>query len=60
MLGSLLSLLGSLLLALLVCYWILVALNLGNPVPVPSPPRVVPILTLPPDDEEDDEEGPVG
>src|SRR5262245_3560438 len=54
MLRSLLSLLGSRLSALRVCHCMLAALNLGKSVPVPSPPRVVPILTLPPDDEEDD------
>jgi hypothetical protein len=45
-----------LVLALLVSYCLLVALNLANPIPVPSSPRVLPTLALPPDDL-DDEEG---
>jgi hypothetical protein len=54
--GSLIGLFGSLVLALLACYRILTALNLSNPIPLPSSPRVVPAFTLPPDAEEDDKE----
>jgi hypothetical protein len=58
MFGSVPSLLGSLILALTCGYCVLVAYSMVNPVPIPSPPREVPVLTLPPDDDRDGEEIP--
>jgi hypothetical protein len=55
MLGPVLSLLGSLVLALIIGYCVLVACSIVNPVPTPSPPREDSILILPPDDDRDDE-----
>jgi hypothetical protein len=52
MLGCVLSLLGFLVLAVIIGCCMLVACSMVNPVPIPSPPREVPTLTLPPDDVE--------
>jgi hypothetical protein len=53
-----LSLLGSLVLALLMGYCVLIAYSMTNPVPIPSSPREVPILTVSPDDHDGDENSP--
>jgi hypothetical protein len=54
MLGSLTSLLSSLFWTLVLIFCFLVALNLRNPVPVPSSPWLVPSLALPPDEDDPD------
>jgi hypothetical protein len=56
MFGSVLSLLGSLVMAPITGYCVLVAYSMVNPVPIPSAPREVPILTWPADDDRDDED----
>jgi len=43
--------------AILVVYCVIVALSMPNPVPVPSPPQLVPILRLPTEDDLRGEDG---